>query len=263
MKNISLLSCCILLMYLTACDSSPVSQFKYKTQEQGIIVFKNESTNAESFRWEFGDSTYSEESNPAHQFAENGKYEVRLSASNGIDTSTSLLAIEVKNVVIKVPEPDFSYSIGDSGTVTFKDSSENAKTYQWEFGDGTYDRTPNPIHTYDKNGKYNVTLTASNGEKSKSIIATIEVSSIPLTTYVFYTTNTYVGQIEVYVDDVFIGNIKGSVESLPNPDDYRSVTYKGEPGRHKLSARAGGGRHEWPETYVNFVSGATKYHSFN
>ncbi len=44
--------------------------------------------------------------------------------------------------------------------IRFKDYSENAQTYTWDFGDSTVvRRDPAPFHTYDTEGNYKVTLT--------------------------------------------------------------------------------------------------------
>ena len=49
-----------------------------------------------------------------------------------------------------------------SKTVQFTDTSENANTYNWNFGDGTTSQERNPIHTYAEYGNYNVVLTVTN-----------------------------------------------------------------------------------------------------
>lgn len=63
----------------------------------------------------------------------------------------------------KVPDVVASFTSQiENGTVTFTNTSENAGTYSWDFGD---DSTPstlqNPVYTYEESGEYTVSLTAS------------------------------------------------------------------------------------------------------
>ncbi len=57
---------------------------------------------------------------------------------------------------------EFSTSITGT-TVDFTDLSENASTWQWNFGDGTTSNDQNPSHTYVQDGVYYVTLTTDGG----------------------------------------------------------------------------------------------------
>jgi hypothetical protein len=56
----------------------------------------------------------------------------------------------------------FTYTINqDIGTVNFINISENANTYEWDFGDGTTSKQINPVKTYST-GEYTVVLKAKN-----------------------------------------------------------------------------------------------------
>jgi PKD repeat protein len=61
-----------------------------------------------------------------------------------------------------VPTAGFS-STTDGFTVSFTNSSANATSYSWDFGDGAMSTEENPVHTYGAEGNYTVTLTASDG----------------------------------------------------------------------------------------------------
>ncbi len=81
---------------------------------------------------------------------------------------------------------DFTYTINiDTGAVTFINTSENANTYTWNFGDGTMSTEINPVKVYGS-GTYTVELTAKNvaGAKDKvtyEIIVLIpEVATLPI-----------------------------------------------------------------------------------
>jgi hypothetical protein len=50
----------------------------------------------------------------------------------------------------------------NTGTVTFINTSSNANTYAWDFGDGTSSTVINPVKTYSAGGSYVVVLQVSN-----------------------------------------------------------------------------------------------------
>ncbi|MCE3259102.1 MAG: hypothetical protein K0S12_743 [Bacteroidetes bacterium] len=50
----------------------------------------------------------------------------------------------------------------NSNTVTCVNSSTNATTYLWNFGNGATSTATNPVHTYTADGNYTITLIASN-----------------------------------------------------------------------------------------------------
>ncbi len=64
-----------------------------------------------------------------------------------------------------------------TGAVTFTNTSENATTYSWDFGDGATSSQENPVKTYTENGDYEVSLTASNDAgASDNFSATITIA---------------------------------------------------------------------------------------
>ncbi len=59
--------------------------------------------------------------------------------------------------------------------VTFHNCSENANSYLWDFGDSTQSIEKDPIHIYDTDGAYTVSLIASNESNLDTSIKTILV----------------------------------------------------------------------------------------
>lgn len=64
-----------------------------------------------------------------------------------------------------------------AGKVSFINTSENADTYVWEFGDNTTSNVNSPVKTYTATGNYLVKLTAINSKTgvSKSYSSTVSV----------------------------------------------------------------------------------------
>lgn len=82
-----------------------------------------------------------------------------------IATTNAWYACGVGNVFSSTVAATFSGNILTScsvpTTVTFTNTSTNATTALWDFGDNTTDNAYNPSHTYTAPGTYNVTLSVS------------------------------------------------------------------------------------------------------
>ena len=139
------------------------------------VAFKNTSVNAAEYEWDFGDSSSGEkntstETNPAHIFSNPGSYKVTLSAWARGERKPSTFSDVV--TILELPKPpEASFTIENNNvlgpaTIVFKNTSQNAEEYSWDFGDPdsgneNFSAKENPTHTYQKAGRYKVALTAS------------------------------------------------------------------------------------------------------
>lgn len=74
---------------------------------------------------------------------------------------------------------NFTFSVGTAGLVSFSNTSSNATTYAWDFGDGSgTSPLENPTYTYTANGTYSVCLTASNATSSDETCKDVNVTNI-------------------------------------------------------------------------------------
>ncbi len=123
-------------------------------------TFTNSSTGAVSYDWDFGDGNTSTEESPTHVYTVADTYTVSLTATNDSGLSTTL---EQSITILAPVTADFTSQVdpGDYRTYTFMDASEGAETLLWEFGDGFQFTGMNPTHTYEADGTYTVTLTAT------------------------------------------------------------------------------------------------------
>jgi len=62
-------------------------------------------------------------------------------------------------------------------TVAFSNTSTNADSYVWDFGDGTTSTEVNPTHAYKHSGNFTVTLKALKGKKNKTVSQMIQVTA--------------------------------------------------------------------------------------
>ena len=98
----------------------------------------------------------------------------------------SFLGCEDDDTLLPEVISSFSFTLNeDTGTVTFLNISEKARTYLWDFGDGTSSTEINPIKTYTS-GTYTIVLTASNTAGASStfedeLTVTIPDPPTPLT----------------------------------------------------------------------------------
>lgn len=143
------------------------------------VQYQDQSLNdPTSWFWSFpgGSPETSTEQNPIVTYSTAGTYDATLVATN--DAGSSTRTYENFIVVDASPTPNFS-STQNGPAVTFQNQSTNANTYQWDFGDGSMSSLENPVHLYDTNGTYTVTLKATNDCGTESIQKTIVIANPP------------------------------------------------------------------------------------
>ena len=86
--------------------------------------------------------------------------------------------IKVADFLPDPPVASFSYSgnLKASTPVNFTNSSTNATSYSWDFGDNSFSSETNPVHTFILAGNYTVVLTADGTGGSNTISKTIIIA---------------------------------------------------------------------------------------
>jgi len=169
--------------YVTANNNSsnlPVANFS-ASPTSGItpldVAFTDNSTNATSQLWYFGNGNSSTEKNPIQNYSIPGNYTVIQIVNNENGWSTAVQNITVLEQSV-LPVASFSSNVTSGSaplSVQFIDSSQNATGWNWDFGDRSNSAEQSPIHTYSLAGDYTVNLTASNANGTNSMLATINV----------------------------------------------------------------------------------------
>ncbi len=139
--------------------SPPIANFSFTGEPN--VLFTNLSTGGtpDSYQWNFDDGFLSTLENPNHAYTENGIYNVCLTVTNILGTSTYCSDVEINYFVA----PIVDFDVAGGPVVTFTDLTSGGPTsWSWNFGDGDFSTLQNPVHTFDANGVYNVCLTATN-----------------------------------------------------------------------------------------------------
>ncbi|WP_313790931.1 PKD domain-containing protein [Allomuricauda sp. SCSIO 65647] len=138
-----------------------------------------------SYAWDFGDGGTSAEADPVYTFNTAGTYEVELTVTDGGGlTDTDTVTIQVTEpggnqapeaVVSATPlsgqAPLEVSFIGSSST-----DDVAVVSYLWDFGDGETSTEPDPTHTFEFAGSFEVVLTVEDAEGlTDTATVTIEV----------------------------------------------------------------------------------------
>lgn len=131
------------------------------------VQFNDASTgNPTAYNWSFGDGTYSDSQNPAHEYTNIGSYDVILTVAKqyASDSETKLGYIVVQAANAPVANFIAAPTAGSAPLVVgYTDMSTGAViNYNWSFGDGTYSTVQYPSHTYATFGVYTVSLYVDN-----------------------------------------------------------------------------------------------------
>ena len=125
------------------------------------VNFTDRSVLADSWHWDFGTGDYSDQKNPEYIFKNPGIYKVtlRISNKNGQE-DVSYREIEVLKRPVALLDIDKDNSGISDRKIVFKNSSEGAAAYLWDFGDSKQSVSAQPSHIYNDFGVYKVKLIA-------------------------------------------------------------------------------------------------------
>jgi PKD repeat protein len=150
--------------------SAQTANFSISTQNGCVplvISFNNLSSNSNAYYWDFGNGTTSNQINPTTIYQTVGSYTVKLVAINNNGTDT----IIQQNIITVYPKPssNFFFSANNfcesQNSINFTNTSIDAVSWHWDFGDGNSSNDFQPSHTYNQFGNIQVTLMSfsSNG----------------------------------------------------------------------------------------------------
>ncbi|OOQ58571.1 hypothetical protein BC343_07850 [Mucilaginibacter pedocola] len=153
-------------------DNNPAPFFTYtfkdgKDYSPATVVFKNQSVNAQSYKWAINGVNYYEAS-PTYTFPQPGEYLVSLTAINGDKQATYSDVVKVAanqnpQAAFVLNYHPYPYKVGEQ--IQLVNQSKNADSWEWEFGtNGPPASTDeHPEVTFIAAGNYAITLIAKKG----------------------------------------------------------------------------------------------------
>jgi PKD repeat protein len=120
----------------------------------------NQSVNAISYLWDFGDGTTSTQFEPNHSYTVNGiNYIISLTVTDSLGCTDFYSMSYYSPAVLPISASSRRGCAGDS--IQFNSGGWSYSSYFWDFGDGNNSILPNPVHAYADSGSYQVTLTVT------------------------------------------------------------------------------------------------------
>ncbi len=165
------------------------------------IQIINNSVNALTYNWNFGDGRTANTSSPSPVFLNAGTYQIRLSVSRGsncVDEITKTLYVDSVKAQFDI---DPLFACEDSTLITFTNQSYNSDSLQWILGNQLYTN----IDT--------VTFFGSNGQFFDTLIAVSPIGCIDTATR--EDRSVFITEIELFTDE-FGGCIPYTVDVYSN-----------------------------------------------
>lgn len=153
----------------------------------------NGSQGAVGYSWDLGNGSVSSLNAPEVTFTEPGTYTVQLTATNQYGCPD----IAVQQFVVH-PTPVAGFSAAPQPAcarypVEFTNTSQNAQSFQWTFGDGSSSTADMPAHVYDEAGSYGVTLIATGAGGCADTLVVPAAVLVNPTPHASFTTDTVPG----------------------------------------------------------------------
>jgi PKD repeat protein len=154
-----------------------------QTVNAAQVLFQNTSLGATTFLWDFGDGQFSTSENPTHLYANDGIFQIKLTASNLCGSNSYTQSINI--VTLPIANFSNSNSVGCLPLTVqfFNTSSSNANSLLWSFPGGIPNQSTdqNPLIFYTNAGTYPASLVVQNaaGQNTFSKQNLLEIKDFP------------------------------------------------------------------------------------
>lgn len=152
------------------CEDVKFYVFSENAQTEESIEFYDKTPNSKSWKWDFGDGSEPDiRKQTFHIYKKPGKYLITLTINGDcIHNQEIVLTDKYEKDKSGAPKIIASKIITAGQPTYFNSISEEAKTWEWSFGEnkGIDDTTSNPVYTFSTPGEKTITLVV-NGNFSK------------------------------------------------------------------------------------------------
>ena len=165
------------------------AKFTFNQLCDSVYFFDASSSTAglEFWEWDFGDGSFSNDTNPSHLFPSNGKYEVILTITDSLGCSLSPNKPDTINTFHALPNfNSILFCFSDSTVFENETDSQNVEvqSWLWDFDDPASTEPTSglfePKHTFSKEGEFFVELFAMNiNGCTDSITKTVTIDTLP------------------------------------------------------------------------------------
>lgn len=203
--------------------------FKYHNHcLNNIIYFSdsvvlNSSDKVASLTWDFGDGFTSYDRSPIHAFDREGEYEVTMQVITKMGNEFSLTKI------VKINTPPLAFFYPEeicNDQINFVNESIDSSKHKamWDFGDGNYSLSPNPVHRYEKEGKYKVSLKVMNElgcwDSTTKVVYVNELGHVVSPKYSVKISNADIVSVQKVYEDSLSSDMKFNL--IDDEEDFKA-----------------------------------------
>jgi PKD repeat protein len=185
-----------------------------------VAQFTDLSVTPISWNWDFGDGTSSQLQHPNHTYLTDTLTPISLTIT---DINGCMASVTKNNIDLFAAQVTVSANNGCApAAITFSENSQNAVQWNWSFGDGTTDTVQAPVHIYNLDGTYDVSLIVTSADGC---------------------TDTVVLPALIHIDKVvadFLSNVSGGCAPQPayfTDNSYNAVAWFWDLGNGTVSTQ--------------------------
>lgn len=178
-------SCSDTLTQIVSVTGNVIANFNASVSNcSSTILIQNNSTNASSYTWQWGNGQQSSGPQTSYTYSIPGVYTITLIASDGNCTDTVTQNINIPQAL----NANLNLSTDCNNNVFINNFTSNGNSFIWLWGDGQQTLGNAISHNYSSSGNYTISLILSNSTCTDTLTYPITISATPVSVFT-YTNN--------------------------------------------------------------------------